>query len=928
MINRLSLKYRIALVIFALEAGVMGIALWQTLGMTLRESAEQETATHRMLTDVMNEMAKTALLTMEYADLQLYLNKVRNQPSVQRIFVADVDQRVVASSDLASIGEVVTDLVDSNDRYWRQHPLVTAAGQLGTLAVEFSNDTVQGIYTRALNFGITITLVGMLAIALVGLTIGFALTRRLDRISQAVTRFAQGDVHAQSNVTGTDELGQLGANIDEMVTSVATKQRQLAESEEKHRLLFETMGQGVVYQDVNGRIFSANPAAEQLLGLTLAQMQGKSSIDPQWRTIHDDGADFPGETHPAMVALRTATPVKNVVMGVYNPKDAGHRWIIVDSQPQFRPGDDTPFQVFTTFTDITAYKDAEQALREREAQLRAIMDHSPALISIKDLEGRITMANRRFEILAGSPSNEYVGKNIFELFPKDTAEALWENDKKALVTGSAVVVEESLGHKDGTRHTYLTVKFPLVTEKEQQPFGVCSISTDITERKRQERKIWQQANFDGLTQLPNRSLFMDRLHQVSGTAQRGGKTFALMYVDLDRFKWVNDTLGHEAGDQLLRQVAKRLLIAVRETDTVARLSGDEFTILLTNIDSSQDAARIAKVLLRSLSRPYNLDVKQISYVTGSIGIALFPHDADSVSALMKCADRAMYAAKQNGRGQYCYYDSQMDVDLHSRMVLAEDLRQASTKEEWVLNYQPIIDLADQRVVGCEALVRWQHPERGVLMPDEFIGLAEESGVIRDIGKWVMRMVCNDLQDWEHAGQVELNVAVNVSPQQLRAETEAISLLDIISDAAVDHQRLHFEITENSVIENSDHATSLLGRISDTGIRLSVDDFGTGYSSLSYLRRFPIATLKIDRSFVQRATSVPADAKLICAIVSMAHSLGIKTVAEGVETLEQHQFLIKIGCDYSQGYLYSQPLPSDEFQFFVDANRHNDLVSWA
>lgn len=437
---------------------------------------------------------------------------------------------------------------------------------------------------------------------------------------------------------------------------------------------------------------------------------------------------------------------------------------------------------------------------------------------------------------------------------------------------------------------------------------------DIDVQKQAEARIERMAYYDSLTDLPGRELFIDRLQQAMNDADRRRRLVAVLFMDLDRFKIVNDTLGHQAGDELLRQTSRCLQDCVRRGDTVGRFSGDEFCVALADIGQMDDVAALVKNFLYAFALPFTLAGKE-SFISLSIGIALYPVDADTVSSLLHAADTAMYRTKQQGGNSWQFYASTMTVMSHDRMEIEGSLHRAIENGQFVLHYQPIVSPSG-RILGVEALIRWQHPERGLLPPLEFIAIAEETG---PIGEWVLQTACGQLRRWNEAGFRDLTLAVNVSPRQFRQKDLGKTMKRIASEAGIDPARLEIEITE-SLLTGSEEDTAILGEFAAIGMRLSVDDFGTGYSSLAYLKRFPIRTIKIDRTFVSGIPDNAEDAAIVLAIIAMAKSLGIRLVAEGVETAGQLDFLRAQGCDSIQGFYFCKPLPADAITALLSEGR--------
>jgi diguanylate cyclase (GGDEF)-like protein/PAS domain S-box-containing protein len=448
------------------------------------------------------------------------------------------------------------------------------------------------------------------------------------------------------------------------------------------------------------------------------------------------------------------------------------------------------------------------------------------------------------------------------------------------------------------------------------------------ERRQAENRLRHLAHFDALTQLPNRDLFRDRLSHALAQAERRKSKVAVMFLDLDRFKTVNDTLGHDAGDRLLIEVAARLRQCMREEDTVARLGGDEFTVILEQVDKAEDAALVATKIVTVMNPPFDLHGQE-AFVTPSIGIAIYPADSPNAEALLKNADTAMYHAKEEGGNGYRFFTPAMNVLAANRLELESGLRRALEREEFVVHYQPKLELSSKTIVGAEALLRWKHPERGLISPAEFIPILEETGLIEQAGLWILRAVCAQMRAWQDAGMPALTVAVNLSGRQLQRDNKlSATIVSILEEFRVAPHLLELEVTESILMNDADFAAELLTQIRATGvIHIDIDDFGTGYSSLSYLKRFPIDALKLDKSFVDGLPHDQDDAVIARAVIALAHSLKLSVIAEGVETEEQLAFLHENDCDVIQGYLVSRPIPADEFaQLIRNRNPVADVCS--
>jgi diguanylate cyclase (GGDEF)-like protein len=452
------------------------------------------------------------------------------------------------------------------------------------------------------------------------------------------------------------------------------------------------------------------------------------------------------------------------------------------------------------------------------------------------------------------------------------------------------------------------------------------------QHKLAEERIMKMAYYDTLTSLPNRALFHDRLKQTLEHSKRYGGRIALLFLDLDNFKRINDTLEHRVGDMLLKGVAKRLTSYIRKSDTisrqginaspntVARLGGDEFIVLLTEVNSMKDAAKVAQRVLRLLSRPFLLDSHEV-FITASIGIALYPDDGLDVDTLLKNADTAMYHAKDQGKNNFQFYKESLNATALERLNLENNLRRALERNEFILHYQPRMDIRTGTIVGTEALIRWNHPKRGLIYPKDFISLAEETGIILPLGKWVLKTACEQNKKWQKEISLNTRVAVslNLSGLQFRQESLIQTIADVLKDSELEPPYLELEITESVIMKHAETTTTMLQKLKNMGVRISMDDFGTGYSSFGYLKRFPIDFIKIDRSFIRDVTHNSEDAAIVKAIIAMAHTLKLRVIAEGVETKEQMEFLKQHGCDEMQGYFLSAPLPAEELLKFLFEN---------
>jgi len=481
--------------------------------------------------------------------------------------------------------------------------------------------------------------------------------------------------------------------------------------------------------------------------------------------------------------------------------------------------------------------------------------------------------------------------------------------------------DTELVRKDGNT-VAVAISVSPIRDEAGHLMGVASIARDIGEQKRAEQLIVYQAFHDPLTGLPNRALLMERLNLSLANARRANRLVALLYLDLDFFKSINDACGHGAGDAVFQEVARRLSAGVRDADMVARVGGDEFVVLLTEIARPEDAAIVARKLLESIGQPYFAANRRLELTT-SIGVAVAPEDGPDPETLIRSADNALTKAKELGRNNYQLSSPELAEEAGKRLSLQTGLRQAIAKDELVLHYQPVLSLVTGRIVELEALVRWQHPEKGLVMPNDFIGAAEKIGMMVPLGQWVLNHAARQLQVWQSHGLPDLRVAVNVSPSQFHERDLVPMIHEALLESSVPPETLEIEITEGVAMEDAEVTVANLLALRELKVGISIDDFGTGYSSLSYLKRFPVTTLKIDRSFVSDVVTNSADAGIVRAVVAMAHGLKLNVIAEGVETKEQFTYLRENGCDALQGYWFSRPLKVEA----VDALLAEEKERW-
>lgn len=674
------------------------------------------------------------------------------------------------------------------------------------------------------------------------------------------------------------------------------KTRALSESEQKFRITFAEAPVGIAHVSLDGQLILVNDSLAKMLGYSSEEM-----INLDFRVLCDSYWSSHQEHLSAMAAGASTHYEYDLPL---NHKQGRKVWAHAIIAPLLEADGQIKY-----FIHVIENINERKATEEKLQLAATVFNNSAEAIIITDANGDILSVNRAFTAITGFTGEEAVGQNPRILSAKTHDPKFYEEMWAAVKTAGSWQGEVWNRRKSGEIYpTWLTLSS--VRNSSGEITNYVGISQDITVRKEAEQRLAYLANHDALTGLPNRILFNDRLNHALAHGRRYKKGLAILFLDLDRFKVINDTLGHDVGDMLLQSVAQRVGKSLRNSDTVARWGGDEFTILVDELNSPQDAAAVARRVLEVLTEPFMLSGHEI-FVTGSIGITLFPKDGEDAQTLLSNADAAMYRAKEKGKNGYQFYTAAMNASALDRLRLESDLRRALEREEFFLHYQPKVDIRTGQIAGVEALIRWSHPTLGLVSPQQFIPLAEETGLIIPIGDWVLRTACKQNQAWRCAGICSVRVAVNISAQQFRKENLTETVTRILGETRLPHDLLELEITESVMMQDMDRAFAVMTELSGRGVRFSVDDFGTGYSSLVYLKRLPIDILKIDRSLVSQMPEDPDDTAIAAAIISMGKSLNLQVIAEGVETEQQLAFLLEQGCDEAQGFLFSRPVAADK-----------------
>jgi diguanylate cyclase (GGDEF)-like protein/PAS domain S-box-containing protein len=678
-------------------------------------------------------------------------------------------------------------------------------------------------------------------------------------------------------------------------------------SEDRFRAVFQNAGVGVVLSEVDGRFVQANPAFCAMVGYTEAELVGMR--------FHDI-------THPEDVArndalrdeMRAGTRESYHLTKRYLSKDGRVVWgrLTVTAVRGAEEGNEFRFTV-TVVEDVTERKRLEDHMR----LAATVFENSGDGLFVTDDRCNIVHVNPAFTEITGFEPEEVLGKTPKVLSSgrhgPDFYERMWEALRTAGKWQGEIWDRRKSGEMFAGWQNIAVVRNSL-----GEITNYVAVISDITSRKQVEERLSYQANHDPLTRLPNRTLFHERLSRAVARAHRNQSMVALLFIDLDRFKQVNDTMGHLAGDMLLQQVAERLTGATRQGDTVARLSGDEFTVILEDVQDPRDAAVVAHKILHMLVEPFDLAGNEAN-ISSSIGVAIYPADAGDPQTLIKLADSAMYRAKHLGRNGCQFHSEAVNAQAFERLALESALHKALDNGEFLIHYQPIFDFATGKVAAVEALLRWRHPEVGMVVPAQFVPLADETGLILPIGRWVLKTACAQAAKWRDAGHADLELHVNLSGRQLRQPDLVENIAEALVSSGLAPAALVLEVPEASVVDKGNDSGALFARFVALGLGLAIDEFGSGYSSFAFLRRLPASALKIAQSFVRNVANTTDDSEIATAIVAVARGLHMTVVAPGVETVEQLAFLSSFGCDRVQGFLLARPMPAEEMDAYLARN---------
>ncbi len=713
-----------------------------------------------------------------------------------------------------------------------------------------------------------------------------------------------------------------------IVEDVGERRRAEAELQDlllKQHAILENASVGILFTQ-DGVIVHCNPRMEAIYGWPHGSLVGRKSevffcdtqdyetfgrtvaptltagglVDIEWRNVRKDGSTL------------WSRHLAKALTG----QDGEHStiWISEDITERKKIEQDL----------ATAHRDLEQRVHERTAelekanqQLDAMIQSSPLAIYARDRKSIVTSWNPAAERMFGWSADEIIGRRMPSVPPDRIHE--FNDLLRRVLSGETLMQTELVRQRRDGKTIYLDMTLAPMRDSAGCITGYLTIAADVTEQKKAEQQVEFLAYHDALTGLPNRMLLQDRLNQATAHAERTGTHVAMMFLDLDNFKQINDTLGHACGDLLLKEVTARLKDCVRDTDTISRQGGDEFVVVLRDLPDSQAAVPVLDKIMVQMQKPVRIEGSELT-TSVSIGVALFPDDGRTFDTLLKKADMAMYRAKEVGRNTYHFFNEEMSTQASEHLALRSGLRRALDNGELELHYQPQVQLGTGRVIGAEALLRWNAPGEGMIMPGRFIAIAEESGLIVPIGEWVIMEACRQASAWRAAGLPDICVAINLSAVQFRRGNVEQTVLRALEATGLPPDCLELELTESIMLQNVEQVLATVRRLKLLGVKLSIDDFGTGYSSLSYLKRFEVDKLKIDQSFIRDLASDPDDAAIVRAVIQMAHSLNLKTIAEGVETDDIRHMLRVFQCDEAQGYLFARPMPATEFTRFLSSKR--------
>ncbi|WP_422126808.1 EAL domain-containing protein [Thioalkalivibrio sulfidiphilus] len=913
---RLRFSLQIIIGAVAIQVAMVSLLVWNTTHQIRESHTELLVRSAEQQSLLMTSALVPGLAYSDAAMLQDVLQLVSGQPDLVYAVVIDAGERrlAVVGTPPESLLPVTGTQVDERGQVHITRRIDLAGQSLGLLGVGYSPEGVNALSDALLERNVTLG-IAMLALSILAAVLfGLVITRRLRRLDAGARAFRAGRLDHRIPPLANDEMGDLARTLNALASDLGQSQSTLRQQNLKLNRSVERME--ALLRGAEAVLWEAEPATGQwrfvngdtqaILGIS-AQQIGQPGI--REARVHADDLPRLRETY------RQAGPTPSSVDYRYRSNEASWVWLrdIVSSA-----SDSDGHAVLRGLTlDVSPQRQAALALKDSESRYREVIEHVSEVIFRTDHQGRWTLLNPAWEELTGYSIAESLGRPVSEFVSAEDSPLLEALTNQLLHGNKSQLRDELRLLTRAGEPRWVSVFVRSSQDAEGRVIATFGTLTDITERKRAEEEIRRLAFYDSLTELPNRSLLYDRLRLAMASAARSRHHGAILFLDLDNFKDINDTLGHDVGDELLRQVASRMQGTIRETDTLARLGGDEFVIILNDLHPEQaqaavEAETLGSKLLHLLAEPFRLGEHE-RHCTPSIGATLFGDGEVNVDELLKQADLAMYRAKDSGRNTLCFFEPEMHQVVKARAAPEADFRKALREDQLHLHYQPHVD--DQgHILGAEALLRWSHPERGMVPPMEFIAVAEQTGLIIKLGRWVLQTACQQLALWHRESQwMRINMAVNVSAKQFRHPDFVREVAEILQSTGAPAQHLVLELTESLLLEDTETVITRMNALRELGVGFALDDFGTGYSSLSYLKRLPLSLLKIDQSFVRDILVDANDAAIAEMIITLAKTLGLEVIAEGVETPEQRDFLLEMGCHQFQGYLFGRPGPVDQLE---------------
>ncbi len=874
-------------------------------------------------------VSKVWVMSNDYIGLEEVINNFSVYDDIVFAAIIDMDGKIIAHSDKTLVGEYIadserilflkqilepTDIHTNIDKILLQNNIYidvikvihNVNQHLGFVHLRIDQrHRQQNIYDTTKK-GLFFTIISIIIGTLFAYLISNFLIKQLLNLVKTLKEVRDGKKDVKADEDVVQEIAELAHEFNDLMENLNESEALINQLNERQKLALVGSNAGVWDWNIVDDTVYFSPRWKEMLGYADSELTNEFS---SWQSrVHPDDIDITLKELQEHIDGDT-----DYYQGVHRLKHKDGHWVwILDRGKGFYENGEA-VRMIGTHTDITKDKEAQVKYAQQALIIQQVND---SVIST-DLQGNITSFNRGSELMLGYTEKEVLGKNMSIIHREEDVQQHIALAEELLKVGSsstdAYLVSKS------KELVEVTISLSVLKDENEIPIGLIGISKDISQRKKAEKELLKQkeileyqAHHDSLTQLPNRLLFNDRLNHAIKSAKRNSHKIALLFIDLDHFKEINDSLGHTVGDEVLKVVTQRLNKTIREIDTLSRLGGDEFTIIMENIFHGEDASRLAQKILGTLSLPINID-DHILYVSSSIGICLYPEDGDSAINLLKYADSAMYKAKDEGRNNFQFYSNEMTELALERVVMETQLRESLQNEDFKVYYQPQINAEYNELIGMEALVRWQHPTMGLLSPARFIPIAESTGLIIILDKFVMKTAMTQFAQWYKDGYNPGILAMNLTAQQLQSKDFLTMFKNLIKETGCKPEWLELEVTEGQIMIRPDEAIKILNNISDLGVELAIDDFGTGYSSLSYLKKLPINKLKIDQSFVRDLPYDEDDIGISKAVIALAKSLNLKIIAEGVETKEQKEFLVHNGCSNIQGYLYSKPVVAEDIE---------------